>query len=122
MRELTWPGPKIDKRSPSYEWAYMKAALEGSYNGDAALTYEKMFGDEPKKGAPYWLVRLAVYYGALQIGHTRTKRKMAGVEQRMLACVAKLDEKLLRNSPDLWHHLCLHDLEPAEFSGRELVS
>jgi hypothetical protein len=123
MRLLNWPGPKIVKRlnEPTYEWAYIKAFLEGESNDRAYHTYEDMFGAAPKIGSPYWLVRLAIYYGALQLGYERTKKKIPSIEAAMLSCVSKLNEKELRNNTVLMHHVRAHDFEDNSFGGRELV-
>lgn len=123
MHILNWPGPEIDKkRNSEYEWAYIKAYLEGQSNQRTENVYKDMYGKDSKKEVPYWLVRLSVYYGALVIGYNRTKKKMTGIESSMFACVSKLDEKELRNNTVLMHHIQLHDFEDAAFGGRELVS
>lgn len=123
MHILNWPGPKVVKRlnEPTYEWAYIKAYLEGQSNERTEKVYCEMFGDNPKKGVPFWLVRLAIYYGALQIGYGRLKKKMPSVEAAMFACVSKLNEKELRNNTVLMKHMWLHDAEDEDFGGRELV-
>lgn len=114
--------PVSKKRVPDCEFAYMKAALEDQNNGDSLIAYEAMYGLRPKMGAPYWLVRLAIYYGALEIGYRRIGRKMPTIDARMASAVKALDESALKSNKDLWHHMYLHDVEPAEFGGRELVS
>lgn len=122
MTNAEWVGPEISKkREPDYEQAYMKAALEGSANALTFRTFEKMFGERPKAGTPYWLVRLAIYYAALEMGHKRFGRPMNGTDREMLRAVSKLDQNALRSNKVLWHHVYLHDLEPAEFDGREVV-
>jgi len=122
MRTLNWPGPIIDKKSPTYEWAYIKAYLEGESNARTQKVYEEMFSKSCKKGVPFWLVRLAIYYGALNIGYTRLKKEQPSIEKSMLSCTEQLDEKELRNNPKLIHHVRIHDFEDASFGGRELVS
>lgn len=122
MRVINWPGPVITKRSPDYEWAYMKAYLEGESNERSEKVYTEMFGEKPKAGVPFWLVRLAIYYGALSIGYARTKKAMPPREKEMLACVSELNEAKLRNNAKLMHFMRLHDFEDANFGGRELVS
>lgn len=122
MKTLNWPGPEIKTtREPDYEWAYIKAHLVGNQNVESARVYAEMFSTPAAKNVPYWLVRLAVFYGALEIGYARTKRKMPGVDKVMAACVQRLNENELRNNVVLWHHMCLHDLEDAKFGGRELT-
>ncbi len=125
MKLLNWPLPEASSRHsdcPTFEYAAVKAHCEGASNLESARIYEEMFGKAPKKNVPYWLVRLAIYYGALEIGHTRTKHKMSGVDKTMAACVQRLDENELRTNKVLWHHMYLHDVEDKQFDGRELVS
>jgi len=122
MRVLNWPGPEINKKSSEYEWAYIKTYLEGQPNERTQKVYEEMYGMKVTKGVPFWLIRLAIYYGALSIGYARTKHKMPSIEAAMLSCVSKLDEKELRNSEKLMHHVRLHDFEDASFGGRELTN
>lgn len=99
----------------------MKAYLEGEANERAYRVYEDMFDKPPKSQTPYWLVRMAIYYGALLIGYARSGRRANGADEKMFACVKQLNENALRNNKVLWHQMHLHDLEPAEFGGRELV-
>lgn len=122
MRILNWPGEPVNKHSPEYEWAYIKTYLEGESNERSQKVYEEMYGIPCKKGVPFWLVRLAVYYGALQIGYARTNKKQPSIEKELLACVSKLDVNELRNNPKLIHHVRLHDFEDASFGGREVTN
>lgn len=122
MKSLNWPGKEVKLSQPvDYEQAYMKAALEGRNNADSALAYKEMFGLPPKSGTPYWLVRLAIYYGGLEIGHRRCKSKFTGVDASFASLVQRLDENELRNNKVMWHKMYLHDVEDAEFGGMERV-
>lgn len=123
MKILNWPGPTFPKSHPvDYEQAYIKAALEGSPNGDSFQTYKSLFGNAPKVGTPYWLVRLAIYSAALEVGFARVGKKFGGVDATFAAAVYPLNENALRSNRVLWHRMYLHDVEPAVFGGRELVS
>jgi hypothetical protein len=122
MRVLNWPGPVVDKkRNSEYEWAYIKAYLEGESNERTHRIYTEMYGSEPIKGVPYWLVRLAIYYGALSIGYERNHKKMPPIEAMMLSCVSKLNETELRDNVNLMKHMRRHDFEDAAFGGREVT-
>lgn len=119
---LEWPGPEVKKeRVPDYEMAYMKAYLEDASNERAGNVFSAMFGHDPKKGLPYWMVRLCIYYGALSIGYGRKRLEMPGSERSMLRCLMQFDENALRSNKILWHKMYLHDVEDAKFGGRELV-
>jgi hypothetical protein len=105
MRELAieWVGPEISKRvSPTYEWAFMKAYLEDQPNERAFKVFEEMFGEAPKSKTPYWLVRLAIYYGSLMLGYIRSGKKAPSTEERMFAAAKQLDESALRNNKIFW--------------------
>jgi hypothetical protein len=122
MNLLNWPGPEIDKRrSPTYEWAFIKAHLEGESNERSHKVYVEMFGHEPKAGVPYWLVRLHIYYAALKIGYERTGKKQPSIEQTMLACLNRSDVNELRSNAVLIHHVRMHDFEDVMYGGREVV-
>lgn len=121
--ELNWPGPEVsEKRVPDYEWAFIKASLQQESNEVAAKTYEFMFEEKPRVGTPYWLVRLAIHYGALVIGHRRAKKTLSGMEREMYRVLRTLDLNALKSSKVLWKYMWLHDVEDEQFSGRDLVT
>lgn len=123
MQILDWPLPEVTnhRHSPTYEWAAIKTHCESHSNEETRRIYTEMFGDEPKKGVPYWLVRVAIYYGALSLGYSRVKKKLPSIEAAMLACVSKLNVNDLRNNIVLIRHLRANDFEDAALGGCELT-
>lgn len=114
-----WPYAPIEKTRyddcETYEWAYMKAELEGQGKDKTMRAYNAMFGTSPKTGLPLWFIRMVIYYNALEIGHNRIGkigRTLNGPERAMLTCLNKMKPELLKSSRHLWHYLYLHDLEP----------
>ena len=119
MKLVEWPYEPVSRRyfaCPDYEWAYMKAELEGKPNEKTVRAYNAFFGKAPKEGIPFWFLRLLIYYTALDIGHQRLKNRriaLNGPERAMLTCLQKLNVELLKTNRQLWHYMYLHDVELA---------
>jgi len=101
-----WIGPDPAAGSPaSFEHKWMSRQLEGLPGFMVNEWFRQMYGEDAREGAPEWVTRLALLYGAAWLGARRAGRPMLPREHEMYLLCRAGDAAAARLRTDVYKYM-----------------